>query len=422
VSSEPPRPLLRARALSARVQALIVLIVMLAAAAGIWVAKSRNSSDPHDKDTALSGQSKRTRGLFYPTAAQWATLTVEPAQQQVFRSEHVTEGKIAVDEDRSTPIFSPYAGRVTKLFVKPGNAVTLGQPLFSVEATDMVQAQNDFISAATALNKARSALNLAQINDNRQRLLYEGKAVPLKEVQNARAALDAAENDVRSAEVALEAGRNRLRILGKTDQEITEFQTKGTINPATAIYAPIAGTIVQRKVGPGQYVGSGASDPVFVIGDLSTVWVVAYIRETEAPLVHIGQAIYFTVLAYPDRSFPANISYVATALDPTTRRLLVRASVNNAAGLLKPEMFASVKILTGEGDAAVAVPRDAIIYEGDAAHAWAVRDDSKAIELRRVKVGQTSGKMVEVTEGLAPNDRVITKGSLFIDRVAAAGR
>jgi cobalt-zinc-cadmium efflux system membrane fusion protein len=404
------------------VQALIVLIVMLAAAAGIWVAKSRNSSDPHDKDTALSGQSKRTRGLFYPTAAQWATLTVEPAQQQVFRSEHVTEGKIAVDEDRSTPIFSPYAGRVTKLFVKPGDAVTLGQPLFSVEATDMVQAQNDFISAATALNKARSALNLAQINDNRQRLLYEGKAVPLKEVQNARAALDAAENDVRSAEVALEAGRNRLRILGKTDQEITEFQTKGTINPATAIYAPIAGTIVQRKVGPGQYVGSGASDPVFVIGDLSTVWVVAYIRETEAPLVHIGQAIYFTVLAYPDRSFPANISYVATALDPTTRRLLVRASVNNAAGLLKPEMFASVKILTSEGDMAVAVPRDAIIYEGDAAHAWAVRDDSKAIELRRIKVGQTSGKMVEVTEGLAPNDRVITKGSLFIDRVAAAGR
>ena len=199
--------------------------------------------------------------------------------------------------------------------------MTLGQALFTVEANDMVQAQNDFISASTGLNKARSALNLAQIIDKRQRLLYEGKAVPLKEVQNARAGLDAAENDVRSAEVALEAARNRLRILGKTDQEITEFQEKGTINPATLISAPIAGTIVQRKVGPGQYVGSGASDPVFVIGDLSTVWVVAYIRETEAPLVHVGQAIYFTVLAYPDRAFPANISYVAAALDPTSRRL-----------------------------------------------------------------------------------------------------
>src|SRR5262249_54435910 len=131
-----------------------------------------------------------------------------------------------------------------------------------------------------------------------------------------------------------------------------------------ADHGPDRGTIVQRKVGPGQYVGSGSTDPVFIIGDLSTVWVVAFIRETEAPLVHVGQAIHFTVLAYPDRSFPANISYVAAAFDPTIRRLLVRATVNNSAGLLKPEMFASVKILTGEGDNAGAVPRGAIIYEG----------------------------------------------------------
>ena len=416
MSGDLHRPRLWVPALPARVPALLILSLVVAGGATIWAAKSHSTVD--GGDTAVSSQSKRSRGLFYPTSAQWATLTVEPAQQRVFRSEHVTEGKIAVDEDRSTPIFSPYAGRVTKLFVKPGDTVTIGQPLFTVEAADMVQAQNDFISASTALNKARSALNLAQIVDNRQRLLFEGKAVPLKEVQNARAALDAAENDVRSSEVALEATRNRLRILGKTDAEITEFQEKGTINPATLIYAPIAGTIVQRKVGPGQYVGSGASDPVFVIGDLTTVWVVAYVRESDAPLVHVGQAINFTVLAYPDQAFPANISYVAAALDPGTRRLLVRATVNNAAGMLKPEMFASVKILTGEGDTAIAVPRDAIIYEGGLARVWVVRDD-KAIELRRIKVGLTSGTMVEVTDGLASSDRVVIKGSLFIDRLAA---
>ena len=422
MSSDLNRPQSWARALPARVQVLIVVVLVFAAGAGVWVAKSRTNSDVRDPDRAALSPSKKGAGVFYPTAAQWATLTVEPVQQRVFRAEHVTEGKIAVDEDRSTPIFSPYAGRVLKLFVKPGDTVTVGQPLFTVQAADMVQAQNDFISAATALNKARSAQNLAEIIDKRQRLLYEGKAVPLKEVQNARAALDAAENDMRSAEVALEAARNRLRILGKTDQEITEFQEKGTIDPSTLITAPIAGTIVQRKVGPGQYVGSGQTDPVFIIGDLSTVWVVAYIRETEAPLVHVGQPIYFTVLAYPDRAFPATISYVAAALDPSMRRLLVRATVNNAEGILKPEMFASVKILTGEGDNAVAVPRDAIIYEGDTARVWAVRekDDEKAIELRRIKVGLTNGNMVEVVKGLAPGDRVVTKGSLFIDRVASS--
>lgn len=398
---------------------LVVLVVVTGML--IWLMSQRHDQRADVRHSEFSSQAKS--GVFYPTAEQWATLTVEPVQQRVFQSEHVTEGKIAVDEDRSTPIFSPYAGRVLKLFVKPGDTVTVGQPLFTVQATDMVQAQNDFISAATALNKARSAQNLAQIIDKRQRLLYEGKAVPLKEVQNARAALDAAENDVRSAEVALEATRNRLRILGKTDQEITDFQEKGTIDPATLITAPIAGTIVQRKVGPGQYVGSGSTDPVFIIGDLSTVWVVAFIRETEAPIVHVGQQIYFTVLAYPDRSFPATISYVAAALDPTTRRLLVRATVNNDAGLLKPEMFASVKILSGESDKAVAVPRDAIIYEGEAARVWVVRDkdSEKAIELRRIKVGLTNGSMVEVLKGLAPGDHVITRGGLFIDRVAAGG-
>src|ERR1700674_2345588 len=240
---------------------LIGIAVILVAAALIALAVSRPDSRAENGNDEVSSRAKRPHAVFRPTPAQWAALTVEPVQRRLFRAEITTEGKIAVDEDRSTPIFSPYAGRVTKLFVKPGDTVTIGQPLFTVEATDMVQAQNDFITASTGLNKARSALNLAQIIDRRQRLLYEGKAVPLKEVQNAKAALDAAENDVRSSEVALEAARNRLRILGKTDQEIADFQVKGAIDPATPIYAPIAGTIVQRKVGPGQYIGAGSRDP-----------------------------------------------------------------------------------------------------------------------------------------------------------------
>src|SRR6185437_5896658 len=292
-------------------QALLVVSLVVAGAAVVWAVKPQPTGKAADMDTAISSQSKRTRGLFYPSAAQWATLTVETVEQRVFRSEQMTEGKIAVDEDRSTPIFSPYAGRVVKLFAKPGDTVQRGQPLFTVEATDMVQAQNDFITASTALNKARSQLNLAQIIDKRQRDLYEGKAVPLKEVQNAKAALDGAENDVRSGEVALEAARGRLRILGKTDAEIATFQEKGTIDPSTPIYAPIGGTIVQRKVGPGQYIGTGASDPVCVIGDLSTVWLLAYVREIDASNLQVGDAVKFTVLAYPNVTFTAKISYVA---------------------------------------------------------------------------------------------------------------
>ncbi len=345
-------------------------------------------------------------------------MGVEPIELKEFHSEYVTEGKIAVDEDRATPIYSPYAGRVIRLLVKPGDTVVPGQPLFTVEAADMVQAQNDFISAATALNKARSARHLAEIVDTRQRSLYEGKAVPLKEVQQARALLDAAENDARSAEVALEAARNRLRILGKTDKEISDFQESGTISPATPISSPIGGTIVQRKVGPGQYLGSGASDPVFVIGDLSTVWITVFVREIDASKVQIGQTLRFTLLAHPDRTFEAKINYVAATLDPTTRRLLVRGTVENPQALLKPEMFANVAIVASDGGLAPAIPREAVIYEGDTARIWVVRADG-GIELRAIKPGLSSGRTIQALQGVDAGERVIARGSLFIDRAAA---
>ena len=111
------------------------------------------------------------------------------------------------------------------------------------------------------------------------------------------------------------------------------FQASGKISSETPIYAPLSGTVVQRKVGPGQYVSytsTGAVDPVFTIGNLSTVWLVAYVRESEAPKVRVGQQLDFTVLAYPKTTFKANIDHVAASLDPNMRRLMVRATIDNS--------------------------------------------------------------------------------------------
>jgi cobalt-zinc-cadmium efflux system membrane fusion protein len=369
------------------------------------------------ENTELSSQSKKQNRPFTPSDAQWATLTIETVTRQVFRAGRITEGKIAVDEDRATPIFSPYAGRVTKLLARPGDTVVPGQPLFTIEAADMVQAQNDFIAAMTAVNKARSQLSVAEIVEKRHRDLYKDKAVALRELEQAQVSLVAAQNDMRAAETALEAVRNRLRILGRSDAEIKSFEQTGKISAETPISAPIGGTIVQRKVGPGQYINNGASDPVFVVGDLSTVWLVAYVRETDAPKVQVEQQIAFTVLAYPDEVFRGNVKYVAATLDPGTRRLLVRATVSNRAGQLTPEMFANVTIFTDEGDFAPAVPRDAVIYEGNTARVWVAHDD-KSIALRQVRLGVADGRMLPVLDGLRPGEKVVTKGSLFIDRAA----
>ena len=367
----------------------------------------------------VSSQSRKGPQRYTLTPAEWAGLTIQPVTERAFRPEHVTEGRVAVDEDRSTPVFSPYAGRVTKLLARPGDTVTQGQPLFVIEAADNVQAQNDFIAAMTASNKAKSAHDLAQLQDKRAKDLFEGKAVPLKDYQQSQATLIQAENDLRSTQTALEAARNKLRILGLTDDAIATFQDKGRINPETTISAPIAGTVVQRKIGLGQYVNAGAGDPVFVIGDLSTVWLTAFVRETEASAVTVGQELTFSVLALPGRVLKGRISYVAAAIDPTTRRLLVRATVDNTGGQLKPEMFTTVTIYAPGDTPSVGVPKTALIYEGDQARIWVAYED-RSIELRQVKTGLSNGDLVEVKGNLKPGEMIVTKGSLFIDRAASS--
>ena len=288
-----------------------------------------------------------------------------------------------------------------------------------IEAADTVQAQNDFIAAMTGLNKAKSALDLAQMQDTRAKDLFEGKAVPLKDYQQAQATLIQAQNDMRSAQTALEAARNKLQILGFTDDAITGFQEKGRIDPNTTIFSPIAGTVVQRKIGPGQYINSGASDPV--LRDRRSLRRSGSSPSSARPtpaIVSVGQEMSFSVLALPAHPFTARIDYVAAAIDPNTRRLLVRATVDNKDGLLKPEMFANVTIYSAGDHPAVGVPKQALIYEGDQVRLWVAHDD-KSIELRQIKTGLTNGNLVEVDGNLKPGEQIVTKGSLFIDRAAS---
>jgi len=405
----------RLQMLSRKQLAVRAVLLALAGAALYGLVHISGAAQQHSE---VSSQSRKGLQRYTPTPAEWASLTIRPVTERAFRAEHITEGKVAVDEDRSTPVFSPYAGRVTKLLARPGDSVTQGQPLFVIEAADTVQAQNDLIGTMTGLNKARSALDLAQLQHKRAKDLFEGKAVPLKDYQQAEATLIQAQNDLRSTQTALEAARNKLRILGFTDEAISTFQEKGRINPETTIFSPIAGTVVQRKIGPGQFVNSGASDPVFVIGDLSTVWLTAFVRETDASNVSVGQEIVFNVLALPGRALKARINYVAAAIDPATRRLLVRATIDNKDGRLKPEMFANVTIYSAGDHPAIGVPKQALIYEGDQVRVWVAHED-KSIELRYIKAGLSNGDLVEVEGNLKPGEQIVIKGSLFIDRAAS---
>lgn len=403
------------------VRAAIVVATAFACAAGAVGFVRNGSSQTAPPPTATAGVQP---GSFRPTEAQWKGLQIETVEMRSFRPERVTEGNIAIDDDLNTPVFSPYSGRVTQLIAKLGDAVAAGAPLFTVEATEFVQVMNDLIAANGAFKTARAQLAQAEINEKRTRELYNAKGGALKDWQQAQTDLAAAQNTVRSAEIALAAVRNRLRILGKGNKEIAALEAQPTqkLEPVATVTAPIGGIVTQRQVGLGQYiqsVSSGASTPIYTIGNLSTVWLIANVREADTALVHVGTPVEVRVMAYPDRVFQARISWVAPTLDQNTHRLPVRADVENTDGALKPMMFANFSIITGAETVAPAVPQSAIVYDGDTARVWVAHDNS-TVAARDVTTGQTHGGMVEIRSGLFAGEKIVTRGTLFIDRTGGA--
>jgi membrane fusion protein, heavy metal efflux system len=361
-------------------------------------------------------------GTFRPTKEAWAGLKLAVAENMTFRPVVEAEGNIAIDDDRTTPVFSPYSGRVVKILAKTGEDVRRGQALMAVEASEIVQAQNDLISAVAALKAARSQFELAKTAEQRQHELYLAKGGALKDWQQSQADLTQARSNLDSAEIALAAVRNRLRILGKSDAEVAQLEHAPSerIDPVADVKAPIAGTVTQRQVGLGEYINSaaaGASNPVYTIGDLSVVWLIANVREADAPRIRLGEPAEVHVLAYPRRVFHARISWVGSAIDSDTHRLPVRADVENPDGALKPMMFARFDILTGPPVEKPAVTEEAIVYEGSTARLWVVGPHGTLVS-RQVQTGMIRNGMVEITSGLAAGEKVVTQGALFIDQAA----
>ena len=392
---------------------LVAGCVVVAAAVGFWTI----GSGPGNA-LVRPAVANEADGSFRPSETQWAGLRLEVVKPVSFREERATDGKIGINEDTTTPVFSPYSGRVTRLIAKPGDVVQRGAPLFAVEANEFVQGHNDLVTAVANVEKARSKLVLAQSFEKRQKDLLSIRGGALKDLEQAQSDLVAAQGDLRAADIALAAARNRLRILGRSDEEIDQLEKSDRIGAETIVAAPISGTVLQRRVGLGQYINAGATDPVFAIGDLGKVWLIANVRESDAPRMKPGAPVEVSVLAYPGRTFSARLEYVAPSLDPSTRRLPVRAEIDNAGHELLPEMFASFRIVTGASQTMPAVPQEAVVYEGENARVWVARPDDKSVVSRPIEVGTTANGLVEVRRGLNAGETVVTSGTLFIDRAA----
>ena len=348
------------------------------------------------------------------TNDQMHQLGIVKVELYPFRVQKLAIGQIAYNEDTSTAVLTPFPGRVTRLIAKIGDNVNRGDPLFEIDSPEVVQPQNDFIAAFSAMNKARSQLDLARIVEKRLKDLYEGKAAALKEYQQAQGQLVGAENDMRSAEMSLEAARARLRIVGFTDAEVAALKDKGTVRRATPIPAPIDGTVIARKVGPGQYVRNDTGEALYVIADLSTMWLKAHVPEKEIPSIRVGQDVEVKVSALPDRVLRARVTAINAATDATTRRVIVRSEIPNPEGALKSEMFASFKIATGADEPSPSVPVQAVIREGDHAVVW-VEEEPMVFRRRKVTLGIEQEGRMQIREGLKAGELVAGRGAIFVD-------
>jgi membrane fusion protein, heavy metal efflux system len=309
----------------------------LAGAVAIIVASLSLWDLGHGSSNAVSSRQNLPNDgddTFRPSDSQWASLKLVTVRQVAFRDERATDGKIAINEETTTPVFSPYSGRISRLIAKPGDHVEPGAPLFAIEASEFVQEHNDLVVAQATVQSTRSRLDLAQSVERRQRELFAIRGGARKDLEQAQAELVAAEGDHRAAQIALGAARNRLRILGCSEAQIAGLEKMEHVGAETIVSAPIGGTLLRRKVGLGQYITVGSTDPVYAVGDLSSVWLVANVRESDAPKMKAGAPVEVSVLAYPGRIFNAKLSYVAPALDPSTRRLPVRAEIENPGGEL----------------------------------------------------------------------------------------
>ncbi len=375
------------------------------------------NEEPRRPGAAAVTATPASPGEFRLSDNEMRALRIEPVVARPFRAERVAEGRISVNEDRSTPILAPFTGRVTRTLAQLGDRVEAGTPLFEVETPDVTQAANDLLSAVDNLGKAATTLAQAERENTRQQSLFAARAASQRDVEQARAAFATAQSDQRIADANLAAARDRLRVLGRDAAAITEIERTRQVSGTVLVRAPFTGTVTQRRASPGMLLTAGTGEPTYTISDLSTMWLVAAVREVDVPFIRTGQTVDVQVGALPNQRFQARIIRTGAGLDATTRRMTVFAELADPTGALRPEMFATFRIAVSDSRNAPAVPASAVIFRGSEASVWVAMDGNR-FAMRRVVLGNRSDDNWEVTQGIDAGERIVTGGALFIDRAA----
>lgn len=338
-------------------------------------------------------------GVLHLTPEELARTVIEvsPVARGQLRVPREFTATVQSNENELAEVTTLIRGRVVKVYVDVGQDVKKDTLLALLHSTDLGVTEGAYLKAAAKLHEAELAYERAKD-------LHEHKAVSLAELQRREAELKTARAEARETQ-------NRLELLGVPRQEVERLDRNHTIKADVPLRAPFDGRVIMRNITRGEVVET--NQKFFTVADLSDVWVVGNVPEKDVQFIRKDQKVDVIVSAYPHAIFPGTITYISDVLDPATRTMRLRVTVPNPDHMLKPEMFAVVRVYAAPNPDALTIPL-AAVQNGPGGKMAFVRRGANDFEVRAVKLGLERGEVATVLDGVSEGEPVVTRGSFML--------
>ena len=381
----------------------VVLIALPLLAAGCSSARGDTQADT---TASTQGPNKPAESTVELSPSQLQAIKIEPVGTYPFPVENDTVGNIDFDEDLSVQVFPPYPGTIIDAFAEVGNDVKKDQPLYTIKSPDLIQAESTLIGAAATFELHSKELS-------RAKNLSGTNGVSVRELEQAT-------SDEQTAEGALKAARDAVRVFGKTDAEIDQMISSRKIDAALVVHSPISGRITARNAQPGFFVQPGSATPPYSVADVTIKWMLASVVEADIPNFQLGQPVQAQVMAYPNRVFRGRVSKIYATADPNTHRVTIRSEISDPKNELYPGMLANFVIRLQPPMESIAIPENGVVREGDGSMTVWVTTDRRRFSQRIIKTGLRRDRKVQIMEGLQRGELVVSDGAIFVSNMLQA--
>ncbi len=345
-----------------------------------------------------------------PESLRNQALRVETVGRRQITDRKVFPASVEEAANRSSTVSVPIAGRIQQISVDVGSRVRAGQIVATLNSTELGSAKAELLSAKANLLAVKSRLLVAKSQSQRESYLAERGISSQREKQEAQVQLSSAQAQYEGAETTIQAAEARLLALGLVESEVNQLINGKDITPRLYARSPIAGQVLVRQARVGQVIQPG--EAMFNISDLSEVWVVLKVFQSDLGRLQAGDRVRFSVRG--GQTVNGRVLLVSDTLDPQTRTADVRVVIPNADRKLKPGMLVQAEVDLGASSREVlAIPEQAI-YEVDGKRVVFIREAMARFAARPVTVGNRIGTYVEVLSGLKAGEAIVVEGGFVL--------